>query len=259
MNNAGSPLLAGIISQTNLVQAESMLGGDLHSGLLLCPVLEIRYDLFESIQDWPLIAARVRALHPEAKIIGTIRLKRDGGALEDSIVKERLWLWKSILSADVVPLWIDLELFALGPEALLLKEMASAKGSRLFISMHDFLKIPTTPELELLAKRAIDFGACGVKVAAMSHSPGDARPLYDFLRRIESQFELRAAFAMGVSGSVSRVWSLAMGANLTYGSISDVLVPGLLSAKKMTQAIQFLRECKTEEQMSLFLEEIRES
>jgi 3-dehydroquinate dehydratase-1 len=259
MNNAGSPLIAGIISQTNLVQAESELGGVIHSRLLLCPVLEIRYDLFQNVKDWPLLAGRVRALHPTAKIIGTIRLKRDGGALEDSIVKERLWLWESILSADVVPLWIDLELFALGPEALLLKEMASAKGSRLFISMHDFLKIPTTPELELLAKRAIDFGACGIKVAAMSRSHGDSFPLYDFLRRIESQFELRAAFAMGVSGSVSRVWSLAMGANLTYGSISEVPVPGLLSVEKMIQAIQFLRECKTEEQMSLFLEEIRES
>lgn len=120
-----------------------------------------------------------------------------------------------------------------------------------------FLKIPTTPELELLAKRAIDFGACGVKVAAMSHFQGDARPLYEFLKRIESQFELRAAFAMGSSGSISRVWSLAMGANLTYGSISDVAVPGLLSVKKMTQAVEFLRECKTEEQMSLFLEKIK--
>src|SRR5574344_1035467 len=59
MNNAGSPLIAGIISQTNLVQAESELGGVIHSRLLLCPVLEIRYDLFQNVKDWPLLAGRV--------------------------------------------------------------------------------------------------------------------------------------------------------------------------------------------------------
>lgn len=259
MNNAGSPLIAGIISQTNLVQAESELGGVIHSRLLLCPVLEIRYDLFQNVKDWPLLAGRVRALHPTAKIIGTIRLKRDGGLWEDFNQFERIKAWRSIFAADVVPLWIDLEQFALVQDGLLLKDMAHSVGSSVFISMHDFFSVPSSEKLESLAHDARKYGACGIKVAAMSRSHGDSFPLYDFLRRIESQFELRAAFAMGVSGSVSRVWSLAMGANLTYGSISEVPVPGLLSVEKMIQAVDYLPKCITEDQMSLFLKELKEN
>lgn len=253
MNNAGSPFLAGIISQTNLVQAESELKGDLRSRLLRCNVLEIRYDLFNSIKEWPSLVARVRAIHPKAKIIGTIRLKKDGGLLEDSMANQRMPFWNSILDASEVPSWLDLEQFALD-NALPLKEKADSVGTRLFISKHDFIGIPSSKELTSLAEAAIKVKACGVKVAAMSHVNGDVHPLYNFLNQIESHFDIRACFAMGKTGSVSRVWSLAMGANLTYGAISDVSVPGLLSVEKMSQAINYMENCETEEQMCHFLE-----
>ncbi len=99
----------------------------------------------------------MRALHPTAKIIGTIRLKRDGGLWED-FNHERIKTG-GLFCADVVPLWIDLEQFALVQEGLLLKIWHSV-GSSVFISMHDFF-VPSSKKLESLAHDARKYGACG--------------------------------------------------------------------------------------------------
>lgn len=255
MNQAGKPLLAGIISQTNLVKAELEPNGDLRSSLSLCDVLEIRYDLFESVADWPLLAGRIQRLHPQAKIIGTIRLKCDGGCFNDALIQNRLTLWDSILNAEVVPDWLDLEECAL-PGGLELKGKAERRGAQIFISKHDFFKIPSSQELLQLADAAEKVGACGVKVAAMSLCEGDTAPLYEFLKQVAGRFELRAAFAMGESGSASRVWSLCAGANLTYGNISDVSVPGLLPVKKMRRAIDHMAYCETESELGTFIKNL---
>lgn len=255
MNQAGKPLLAGIISQTNLLKAEMEPKSLLRSNLLLCDALEIRYDLFESVSDWPLLAARVRSIQPQSKIIGTIRLKSDGGCFDDAMIDERLMLWESILNASVVPDWLDFEELSLSSE-LDLKSKAERRGTKIFVSKHDFHKIPSYQELLRLADTAEKAGACGIKVAAMSFCEGDSAPLYEFLKGVAGRFEWRAAFAMGESGSASRVWSLCAGANLTYGNISDVSVPGLLSVKTMRSAIDHMSYCETESELGLFIKNL---
>ena len=46
-----------------------------------------------------------------------------------------------------------------------------------------------------------------------------------------------AAFGMGETGRVSRLWSLNEGANLTYGSIGHSEAPGQIEASIMRRAL----------------------
>ena len=101
-------ILVGLVSPEVLSAIESDSMHPVFLDLQACSALEIRYDFFEE-SLWPGLSARVRKVAPHAMQIGTIRLKRDGGAFQDSRAGDRLPLWKNILEAEQVPGWLDLE------------------------------------------------------------------------------------------------------------------------------------------------------
>ena len=124
--------LVGLVDPETLTAAESE---DLHPSRIdyeSCDILEIRYDFFDE-SDWPTLATRIRKLAPNAIQLGTIRLKRDGGAFPNARAIERPALWKKILEAADVPEWLDLERDYLH-DYNELREMARTKGVKILIS-----------------------------------------------------------------------------------------------------------------------------
>ena len=230
--------LVGLVNPEMLsaIEADSM--HPVFLDISACNALEIRYDFFNE-KDWPGLSARVRKVAPHAMQIGTIRLARDGGKYPDRLAHSRLPLWSEILKAPEVPEWLDLEHDCL--QALHdLKNLADLRKTRIIVSQHNFLRIPNQPELADFARDCLRLKADGLKIAAMSNSDTDCERLYKFAMEFASDFELFAAFGMGETGIASRVWSLKVGANLTYASIGKAQAPGQVDVARMERAFKEL-------------------
>jgi 3-dehydroquinate dehydratase-1 len=210
--------IAGLIAPDILQNAIENGSGMESISIKKCGILEIRYDLFENMEDWPSLSQKVFELNPKALRLGTIRLEKDGGKWENSKAGERMSLFDNALD------WIDLE-----------RGMLTEKNKhKVICSWHLFDRVPSVKELSEFAEECLGLGTKGCKVAAFAHSKSDAEPLYDFAKKYGEKFELFSAFAMGEQGRESRVRSLKEGANLTYASIGDALAPGQLSVEEIS-------------------------
>ncbi|MBO7412448.1 MAG: type I 3-dehydroquinate dehydratase [Fibrobacter sp.] len=243
--------LVGLISPHVLSAAEADPISPVVMDLQACDMLEIRYDWFEK-SLWPGLSARVRKIAPDAEQIGTIRLARDGGTFPDDSAVERPALWQSIFAAQEVPEWMDLERDCLHDYDAL-AELATPHGTRIIVSEHNFVRIPTLLELKKFAQDVQRVKAAGLKIAAMSNGPLDCQRLYQFISKNAKNFEMFAAFGMGKTGKPSRIWSLHEGANLTYGSIEINAAPGQIDVMTMKKAIDALGNFSSENDIAAFL------
>ena len=174
-------ILVGLVSPEVLSAIESDPMHPVFLDLQACSALEIRYDFFEE-SLWPGLSARVRKVAPHAMQIGTIRLKRDGGAFQDSRAGDRLPLWKNILGAEQVPGWLDLEQDCLYDYEKL-SALADRRDVKILISQHNFSRTPTDMELRDYARDVSRLGAEGLKIAAMCNSEEDCDRLYRFTQK----------------------------------------------------------------------------
>lgn len=243
--------LVGLVSPHVLSAAEADPVSPAVMDLQACDMLEIRYDWFEKGM-WPELSARVRRIAPDSQQIGTVRFARDGGTFPDDAAVERPALWKTIFDAPEVPEWMDLERDCLHDYGAL-AELATPRGTRIIVSEHNFVRIPTLLELKKFAQDAQRVKAAGLKIAAMSNGPLDCQRLYQFASKNAKNFEMFAAFGMGVSGKPSRIWSLHEGANLTYGSIESCAAPGQLDVLTMRKALDAFDGFHSEDDISAFL------
>ena len=243
--------LVGLVSPHVLSAAEADPVSPAVMDLQACDMLEIRYDWFEKGM-WPELSARVRRIAPDSQQIGTVRFARDGGTFPDDAAVERPALWKTIFDAPEVPEWMDLERDCLHDYGAL-AELATPRGTRIIVSEHNFVRIPTLLELKKFAQDAQRVKAAGLKIAAMSNGPLDCQRLYQFTSKNAKNFEMFAAFGMGVSGKPSRIWSLHEGANLTYGSIESCAAPGQLDVLTMRKALDAFDGFHSEDDISAFL------
>jgi 3-dehydroquinate dehydratase-1 len=242
--------LVGLVDPETLTAAESE---ELHPARIdyeNCDILEIRYDFFEE-SEWPTLASRVRKIAPNVIQLGTIRLKRDGGTFPNARAIERPALWKKILAAADVPEWLDLERDCLH-DYNELREIADTRGVNILISEHNFTRIPNDLELKNYLTDVKRVKADGIKIAAMSNSEDDCTRLYKFAKKAKG-FKFIAAFGMGETGKISRIWSLKEGANLTYGSIGKAAAPGQIDVALMRKAIDRLETTTSQIEISSFL------
>jgi 3-dehydroquinate dehydratase-1 len=183
--------------------------------------------------------------------LGTIRLKHDGGTFPDTRAIERPALWKKILEAPDNPQWLDLERDYLHDYDEL-RALATPKGVKILISEHNFTRIPSDLELKNYLTDVKRVKADGIKIAAMSNSDEDCTRLYKFAKKAKG-FKFIAAFGMGETGKISRIWSLKEGANLTYGSIGKAAAPGQIDVALMKKAIDRLENTTSQLELSSFL------
>ena len=250
MQNSQGPHLVGLVDPDTLTAAE---GEELHPARIdynSCDVLEIRYDFFDE-SLWQGLSERIRKIAPNATQLGTIRLDRDGGIFENARAIERPALWKSILEAESYPEWIDLERDCLHDYDDL-RKLTKPKGVKILISEHNFSRIPSDLELKNYLTDVKRIKADGIKIAAMSNTKDDCTRLYKFAKRAKG-FEFIAAFGMGETGKISRIWSLKEGANLTYGAIGKAAAPGQIDVALMKKAIDKLKTIESPVELSSFL------
>ena len=243
--------LVGLVSPETLTAAESE---ELHPARIdfeSCDIPEIRYDFFDE-SEWQGLSARIRKLVPKAIQLGTIRLKRDGGTFPDARAIERPGLFEQILNTSDDPEWLDLERDCLHDYDKL-REIATPKGVKILISEHNFTRIPSDLELKNYLTDVKRVKADGIKIAAMSNSEDDCTRLYKFAKRAKG-FKFIAAFGMGETGKISRIWSLKEGANLTYGSIGKAAAPGQIDVALMRKAIDRLETATSQLEISSFLD-----
>lgn len=245
--------LVGLVGPDVLEAAEKDLFHPVRLDLDNCDAIEIRYDFFDE-SEWPSLSERVRHVVDNKIQIGTIRLQRDGGKFPDARAVERLDLWKRILLGKQVPEWLDLERDCLS-DFKALNDMAYSIGVGLIISEHNFVRIPTDMELETFAADVKRVGAQGLKIAAMSNSDSDCDRLYKFAKKFGKKFQMFAAFGMGETGRVSRLWSLNEGANLTYGSIGHSEAPGQIEVSTMRRALDQAENLHSQMKILAFLEQ----
>ena len=242
--------LVGLVDPETLAVAESE---ELHPTRIdyeSCEILEIRYDFFDE-SEWQTLAARVRKIIPNVILLGTIRLRRDGGTFSNARAVERPALWKKILEAPDVPEWLDLERDCLHDYDEL-RELATPRGVKILVSEHNFTRIPSDLELKNYLTDVKRVKADGIKIAAMSNSNDDCTRLYKFAKKAKG-FKFIAAFGMGETGKISRIWSLKEGANLTYGSIGKAAAPGQIDVGLMRKAIDRLETTTSQIELSSFL------
>lgn len=251
MSKIQKPSLVGLVEPTTLEAAEKEAIHPIRIDFNCCDFLEIRYDFFDT-ELWPELSSRVHKIAPEVRQIGTIRLKKDGGIFPDSQAIERPALWRKIMEAPEVPDWIDLERDYLH-DFDNLQKLASQRQTKILVSEHNFGRIPCDQELKFFALDVKKVKADGIKIAAMSNSPDDCDRLYKFAKKQSKNFELVAAFGMGETGKVSRIWSLKEGANLTYGAIEKAAAPGQIEVALMRKAIDSLPNMHSQQEISSFL------
>ena len=244
--------LVGLVGPEVLESAENDPFHPVRLDLDSCGALEIRYDFFDPVL-WPELSERVRKIVPGKLQIGTIRLKRDGGTFADAKLVERLELWQKILSAREVPEWLDLERDCLH-DFKALSELAQPRSVQILVSEHNFVRVPSEYELEMLARDLRRMGAPGLKIASISNSSDDSVRLYKFIKKQSKYFKLFAAFGMGETGVCSRIMSLKEGANLTYGAIGRIAAPGQIDVATMKKAIDQLDSFTSDFELKLFLD-----
>lgn len=256
MAKLNGTFLVGLVSPEVLEAIEKDSLNPVFLDLDACNALEIRYDFFERL-EWPTLSARLRKVAPNAMQIGTIRLSRDGGKLNNADTAARLDLWKQILDADQVPEWLDLERDCLSQFAEL-SALAKPRGTKILVSEHNFVRIPNDMELKTLVDDLRRVKADGLKIAAMSTSEADCDRIYKFIKKYTKYFDLFAAFGMGESGRISRLWSIKEGANLTYAAINSVEAPGQIDAMTMKKALENFDLIYSKAEMSAFLDKYRQ-
>lgn len=248
--------LVGLVSPNILRAIEEDHMNPVFLDLQSCNALEIRYDFFD-VSDWEGLSARIRAIAPHAIQIGTIRLKRDGGAFPDARAVERPALWQKILEKEQIPEWLDLERDCLAQFADL-KALAKSKGTKILVSEHNFVRIPNDLELKTFVEDLRRVKADGLKIAAMSNSETDCDRLYKFTKKNHKYFDLFAAFGMGDLGRTSRLWSLKEGANLTYGAIESAEAPGQIDVITMKKALDSFENQFSQADTTAFLDRFRQ-
>ncbi len=151
-------------------------------------------------------------------VIATNRPKWEGGEFDGS-EEERISLLKQAVEAGAD--FVDIELATIEARKTPILECCSSCGCRLIVSHHDFEATPGTSELKDLLKRMALVGPNIAKIVTTAHTELDARAILGaYCHASVLPFEM-IAFAMGSTGTMSRIACLALGAPFTYVSLSE--------------------------------------
>lgn len=126
---------------------------------------------------------------------------------------------------------IDIELGTPASDEIL----SLAKDKTIIVSEHDFVKTPSSIELEKIVERSLIQGAHIVKIAAMANSKDDVTRLLRFTHDCK---EPLVTISMGPIGTVSRVIAPLFGSLYTYGYIVKPVAPGQLSVQKLAEEMR---------------------
>lgn len=171
-------------------------------------VLEVRLDLMESFDIRRLIKGA------EKPIIITYRSVMEGGMGKDSPEKVAGHLLSAVENgAD----FVDVELSM--PLEIKNKILTAGGTSKLIISTHIPAWTPSGVDLEKILKDSIAAGGKIVKIVTMARDWDDNFRMLELINRAKTEDVKIISFCMGALGRMSRVFSLLMGAYMTFASL----------------------------------------
>lgn len=223
-----SPLVAGSIGDI-----ETLIAATPESLANECDLAEIRLDLMHS--EFAQSGASLwRHLLP-FPLLFTARCYSEGSPFDLDLETRTHMLTTALPDANL----IDIEAKNASSMSGLIREI-SLKGVPWIASYHDFLALPTRPELESHAELAREAGATAFKVAALMRNPEDIAELAKF-QMSDAGMPL-STMGMGDLAPVSRLLCAQAGSVLNYGYIGkNETAPGQWSAARLRDGIRALK------------------
>ena len=170
--------------------------------------LEVRLDLIESFDIPRLIKGA------EKPIIITYRSVMEGGMGKDSPESVADHLLSAVeYGAD----FVDVELSM--PLEIKNKILAAGGTSKFIISTHILAGTPSGVELEKILRESIEAGGDIVKIVTMAREWEDNFRILELITRAKTEDVKIISFCMGALGRMSRVFSVLMGAYMTFASL----------------------------------------
>lgn len=192
----------------------------------LADLVEIRLD---SMQD-PDILPFVQ--HFEAPILATNRPQWEGGNFHGS-EEDRLLLLEQAMAAGAR--YVDIELRT-EPD---LRDALLTKARNLdawpLVSWHDFSGTPDSATLQNILTAMRSTTARSGKITTIAATSADALRLLALLEQAQQVSFPLSAFAMGPSGSITRLASLYLGGHISYASLheAEATAPGQISISRL--------------------------
>lgn len=168
-------------------------------------LVEVRLDLVEP-REWGSRAREAERAFPSARLIGTLRLEKDGGRWNDDSPRS-----EAIASALALRRWDhwDLEDDSSERDALFALLKSRSPGTRIVLSRHSFVPLDPPAMLEQVTAvrdNAVRLGAETAKWAGRTLDPDEAGP--ELLRWL-SLWDAAATPAMFLMGIGSEAWRVA--------------------------------------------------
>ena len=196
----------------------------------LADVIEIRLDLMESLDIGALIRPAVKPL------LVTYRSKKQGGSgsAKPDIVADYL-----MSAVEEGADFVDVELSM--PSELRQNIIDSRRKSGIVVSSHINDGTPSRGDLKKIFNDSAATGCDIVKIVTMANRWDDNLRLLELIPEARERDIKIIAFCMGRMGRISRIFSVLMGAHLTFASLEagQESAPGQIPISEMKMMLEY--------------------
>ena len=196
----------------------------------LADIVEVRLDLMDSFELGPIIRASVKP------VLITYRSEKEGGMGKADPDTAAGYLISAIKEGVHL---IDLEL---GMPLTVRKRILKAKGgTKAIISIHINDRMPSRNELKRIFNESIGAGGDIVKIVTRASRWDDNFRLLELIPEARDMGVDIIAFCTGPLGRMSRIFSLLMGAHMTFTSIQkgEESADGQIPIMEMKELMEF--------------------
>jgi len=174
----------------------------------LADIIEVRLDMMESFELKPIIMSSVKP------VLATYRSEKQGGRGKDDADLAADYLISAInAGADL----IDVEL---SMDKSQRERIIDAKGkAKIIVSTHVNDRTPSGEGLKRIYNKGITVGGDIIKIVTMASRWEDNFRVLELIPEARDEGVEIIAFCMGPLGRMSRIFSILMGAYMTFGSL----------------------------------------
>ncbi len=196
----------------------------------LADIVEVRLDLMNSFDLGPIISSSVRP------VLITYRSEKEGGMGKDDPDTVAGYLVSAIKEGTNL---IDLEL---GMPLTVRERILNARGgTKVIISTHINSGTPSCDELKRIFNRSVGAGGNIVKIVTRASRWDDNFRVLELIPEAREMGVDIIAFCTGTLGRMSRIFSLLMGAHMTFASIQigEESADGQIPIMEMKELLEF--------------------
>lgn len=196
----------------------------------LADIIEVRLDLMNSFDLGPIISSSVRP------VLITYRSEKEGGMGKDDPDTVAGYLVSAIKEGTNL---IDLEL---GMPLTVRERILNARGgTKVIISTHINSGTPSRDELKRIFNKSVGAGGNIVKIVTRASRWDDNFRVLELIPEAREMGVDIIAFCTGPLGRMSRIFSLLMGAHMTFASIQigEESADGQIPIMEMKELLEF--------------------